>query len=472
MKKTVWTLKTEVFIEYEEPVAGKTAEFLIHVTNLKDFKPSAEGLLTLTFSPESGDPVELKVAKPDKPGIYQAEVLLTQRGDYYLKMRLSGPALADEIDIGDIHVNGGVAHVHAHEGGKDEPEIVFRKEQQWDVEFMTGLPTRRDVEASFIVAGEFVPVAQKDVTVSAPLSGSLSSAQQVPYVGKRVAKGEVLAVIEPPLHQQGGAGQFSAAHAEARQKHALAEKEFERARRLYEAKAAPKRRVEEAELALASAEAALEPLDRAERELRDRTSNGRVAVTAPIGGTVVEMFTTGGRGIEAGQPIARIVNTATLWLKANVPATAVGSLKNLSTTSFTIPGVNGVLAPSRLVSVNDLVDPRTRTVTLLFEVPNPRGMLKVGMFADVAVSTGVVRNVLTLPEEALFEDEGRFFAYIQHNGESFERREVKTGLRGSGFVQITGGLKSDDRIVLRGGYYVRLASLSARIQDPHAGHSH
>lgn len=470
--KTAWTPKSEIFVEYEEPVAGKSAGFLIHVTNLKDFKPLADGAVTLTFSPESGDPAEITVGRPDKPGIYKAEVLLTRSGDYSVRLRLSGPALADEIALGDIQVNGGASHTHSQEGERDSAEIVFRKEQQWGVEFMTGMPMKRDVEASLIVPGEFVPAARSDITVSAPLSGSISSTRQVPYVGKRVTKGEVLAVLEPPPSQHGGAGQLSAAYAEARQREALAQKEVERAQRLYEVKAVPKRRVEEAEVAVESARAVLEPLERATRELRDRGSNGRVPVSAPIAGTVVEMFTAGGKGIEAGQPILRVVNTDTLWLRAHVPATAVGSLKDLARSTFTVPGMDGVRTPSRLVSVNDLVDPKSRTVAVLFEVPNPGGTLKSGMFADVAVSTGVVKDVLTLPGEALFEDEGRSFAYVQHDGESFERREVKTGLRGNGLVQITGGLEKDERVVLRGGYYVKLASLSARVQDPHAGHSH
>jgi multidrug efflux pump subunit AcrA (membrane-fusion protein) len=111
-------------------------------------------------------------------------------------------------------------------------------------------------------------------------------------------------------------------------------------------------------------------------------------------------------------------------------------------------------------------------VPVIFEVGNSAGKLKVGMFADVSVKTGRAENALTLPEEAFFEDEGRFFVFLQKQGEIFERREVKTGIRGSGVVQILSGIKEDERVVLRGGYYVKLASLSSRMPDPHAGHGH
>jgi multidrug efflux pump subunit AcrA (membrane-fusion protein) len=121
--------------------------------------------------------------------------------------------------------------------------------------------------------------------------------------------------------------------------------------------------------------------------------------------------------------------------------------------------------------VSNVVDEKSRTVPVIFEVSNPKLLLKAGMFANVAIRTDLVERGLSLPEEALFEDEGRFFVFVQTEGESFERREVKTGIRGAGRVQIREGIREDERVVARGGYYVKLASLSARMPQGH-GHEH
>lgn len=472
ISRTVWTDKSEMFMEYDKPKPGNKAAFLVHLTNLKDFKAVSEGPLTLSFTPEQGEPVTVTVDKPQKPGIFKFEVTFKQPGAYILTASLKGKAFTDEISVSEINViSGDGKQNESHQEGEAGGDISFLKEQQWTVDFMVGLPIKQQVFSSFVATGEIMPAANAEATLSAPLSGTLSLSKQLPYIGKKVGKDEVLAVIEPPISQQGGIGSLTASYAEAKNRIVLAQKEHERAKRLYEAKAVPKRRLEEAELSLESAKTAFEPLDRAVQELKQGAPGNKVIIRAPFSGTVVELFTANGKAIDAGQPVLRLINTSTVWLKANVPATEIGSLRTLDKASFTIPGIEGELKPSRLVTVNDVVDLKTRTVPVIFEIANNAGRLKVGMFADVSIKTGHAENALTLPDEAFFEDEGRFFVFLQRQGEAFERREVKTGIRGSGIVQVLSGIKEDERVVLRGGYYVKLASLSSRMPQGH-GHDH
>lgn len=472
-RRTVWTDRTELFMEYDEPTQGGRSVFLLHLTTLGNFKPLIDATLNLTFTPEQGEAFTVTVDKPEKPGVFRVEASFTQPGSYTMTASVKGKAFSDEMTVSDIDVVGTEREQReGHHAEEPRSDISFLKEQQWTVDFMVGLPTTGQVSSSFIATGEVVPVADAEVTLSAPLSGNLSLSKPLPHAGSRISKNDVIAVIEPPVSLQGGIGSLTASHAEARSRVVLAQKEYERAQRLYEAKAVPKRRLEEAEIGLESAKAAFEPLDRAVQEVKPGSPGGRVVVRAPFGGTVVELFAANGKAIDGGQPILRLINTSTVWLKASVPATEIGSLGNLDKASFTIPGIEGEMKPSRLVTVNDMVDQKTRTVAVIFEVANNAGKLKVGMFADVSIKTGRAENALTIPDEALFEDEGRYFLFVQKGGESFERREVKTGTRGGGVVQVLSGLAKDERVVLRGGYYVKLASLTSRMSDPHAGHGH
>lgn len=471
IKRTLWTEKLEIFIEYDEPKVGNSTGLLLHLTDLKNFKPVSEGVLSLKFTPESGEPITVIVNAPERPGIYKASVTFKQKGHYTLTASLEGKSFSDRFVIEDIDAMD-ENEKHAHKDSvRGESDISFLKEQQWAVDFMTALPERRSISSSFIASGEIVPASNAEVALSSPVSGIVSLSKMLPYTGKRVTKGEVIAVIEPPVTQQGGMGQLSASYAEAKNRVVLAEKEYERAKRLYEAKAAPQRRLEEAELALKSAKAALEPLEKAFDDMKMASSDGRVAIKSPLSGTVAELFISNGRALEAGQPIVRIINTTTVWLKANVPASEIGRLKNLNKAAFSIEGIKDTFNPSRLVAVNEMVDPNSRTVPVIFEVNNSKGLLKVGMFADVSITTGFVENAMTLPDEAIFEDEGRFFVFIQKEGESFERREIKTGIRGNGYVQIINGLNDSERVVTKGGYYVKLASMSSRLPQGH-GHDH
>jgi multidrug efflux pump subunit AcrA (membrane-fusion protein) len=75
-----------------------------------------------------------------------------------------------------------------------------------------------------------------------------------------------------------------------------------------------------------------------------------------------------------------------------------------------------------------------------------------------------------VPASALVDDAGRPIVFVQREGETFERRAVTPGARSGDIVRITEGLKPGDRIVTRGAYLVRLASLSTSV--PAHGHVH
>ncbi|MFH1029166.1 MAG: efflux RND transporter periplasmic adaptor subunit [Pseudomonadota bacterium] len=470
IKVTAYSDKSELFMEYEPPVAGEKTGFLIHLTRLADFKPVTEGGLKMVFTPAAGgEPTSLSLPAPTRTGIYKVEGPLPVPGKYGLKLITDGKGFADEIMVSEVHVlNKGEKPVGGHAGG--EGAIAFLKEQQWPLDFMVTLPVKKDLGSFVTTTGELVPVSNAEATVAAPLAGIISTTKQLPFIGKKVAKGEIVAMIDPPIRPDAGIGQLGAAYAEAKNRAALAQKEYDRAKRLHDAKIAPLKRVEEAESSLSSARAALEPLEKAMVSVKGE-GDGRIAVRAPVSGTVVEVTAGAGKGVEAGQPILRIVNTGTLWLKANLPATELAVAGKSINATFTVAGLTGEFKPSRLVSIGDMLDPQTRTLPVLFEVPNQSGRLKVGLFASVAIRTGSVAGALAVPKDALFEDEGRWFVFIQPSGEAFDRQEVKVGVEDGGFVQITSGLKGDERVVTRGSYYVKQAESAAK-GGADQGHAH
>lgn len=462
--------KSELFMEYDPPVAGEKAGFLIHLTRLSDFKPVTSGELKLIFAPPTGAPMEVVIPAPARPGIYKTDVALPSPGTYALTLVTTGKGFEDRIAAPEVPVAAKEEKPQAPAGPGGG--ISFLKEQQWVIDFMVEPPTRRPMAVGFSAAGELVPVSNAEATVSAPLPGVLSVTKALPYPGQKVAKGEVVAMVEPPVGQQGGYGQLAAEHAQARSRLKLAQSEHERARKLVEAKIAPRKRLEEAQAAVEAARAAYAPLDQAMAAVRGADAN-RIVVRAPIGGTVVEVLAGNGKGIAAGEPILRLIDTSRLWLKANVPAAEAGRIDagKAAGTTFTVTGLEKEFAPSKLVSTGAVIDPQTRTLPVLFEVENGSGRLRAGMFANVSVRTGQVDNVLAVPREALIEDEGRRFVFVQSSGESFERREVKVGIEDAGLVQITGGLTGDERVVIRGAYYVKRAESAAK-GGADQGHAH
>ncbi|MFN7142023.1 MAG: efflux RND transporter periplasmic adaptor subunit, partial [Limisphaerales bacterium] len=81
-----------------------------------------------------------------------------------------------------------------------------------------------------------------------------------------------------------------------------------------------------------------------------------------------------------------------------------------------------------------------------------------------------VVNDISIPESAIVEEEGRPIAFVQLSGETFEKRDLTLGIRGGGRVQVLEGIEEGERVVSRGAYAIRLASVSNVI--PAHGHAH
>jgi RND family efflux transporter MFP subunit len=185
---------------------------------------------------------------------------------------------------------------------------------------------------------------------------------------------------------------------------------------------------------------------------------------------VAEVRSSPGANITQGDQLLRIVAVDDVYVLANVPESDAHRLGQLAGAEIETPGLNSTLAAGRLVSKSSFIDPQSRTLSVIYAVPNPARRLAVGQSVFVRLFLSARTKAVTVPESAIVDDGGRPVVFIQHEGESFSRRPVTLGIRESDLVQVTEGLKPGERVVTRGAYLVRLAALSTQI--PAHGHVH
>ena len=77
---------------------------------------------------------------------------------------------------------------------------------------------------------------------------------------------------------------------------------------------------------------------------------------------------------------------------------------------------------------------------------------------------------LVVPVTALLEEQGVFYVYVQTEGESFQKREVKIGAADGLRVQILSGIAEGERVVTKGAYQIKLSTASGTL--PAHGHEH
>jgi membrane fusion protein (multidrug efflux system) len=103
----------------------------------------------------------------------------------------------------------------------------------------------------------------------------------------------------------------------------------------------------------------------------------------------------------------------------------------------------------RVTSVDTRVDPVSRTITVRALLPNEQGRLRPGMFLTVSLLKEDVKALL-VPEQAIVPERSRQFVYVVGDDDIVELREIRTGRRRPGEVEVLEGLKAGERVISEG----------------------
>jgi RND family efflux transporter MFP subunit len=113
--------------------------------------------------------------------------------------------------------------------------------------------------------------------------------------------------------------------------------------------------------------------------------------------------------------------------------------------------------------IDPRVDPGSRTAKVRVELPNADGSLRLGMFVDVRFS-GTTAGKGTIPRTAVQSIGERAVVYVVADGDEtrFVERAVKLGPPSGDFVEVIQGIKSGERVVTEGSFFLRAETARTR----------
>jgi membrane fusion protein, heavy metal efflux system len=175
------------------------------------------------------------------------------------------------------------------------------------------------------------------------------------------------------------------------------------------------------------------------------------SLNSPIDGIVVERNATVGASVGTDANVFKIIDLSRVWIDADVfekdlPRVRPGQEVKLKVTAFPESTFSG-----KVILINSVVDPDTRTVKVRTEVANPDGRLKPDMFANVQIVTDVNRAAISIPQSAVLNDEGKSIVFVA-DGNGYKKRQVQAGIQNNGRVEIVDGLSAGDKVVIKGNY--------------------
>jgi Cu(I)/Ag(I) efflux system membrane fusion protein len=280
----------------------------------------------------------------------------------------------------------------------------------------------------------------------------------VDYTGKAVEKGQpLLKVYSPEL--------FST------------ENEYLLALRNYEklSESAPADARESAKRLLDSTRRRLELWEIGNEEILEIEKRGapgdELLIRAPFSGHVVTKNAVAGRAFRAGETLYEIAELSHLWLDVFVYEYELPFIKIGQPARVVMPYLQNREYESEVTFIYPHIDPMTRRAKIRIELGNPEHELRPDMWANVEIPVDLGER-LVVPSDAILDSGARKVAFVALPDGHFEPRNVHTGVRAGGFIEVLRGLREGETIVTSALFLIDSESRLKSALDGMEGHQH
>jgi cobalt-zinc-cadmium efflux system membrane fusion protein len=304
----------------------------------------------------------------------------------------------------------------------------------------------RAVRDELNVNGAVAPDVNRTVPVSSLASGRVTSLRV--QLGDDVKKGQLLLTIHSPDLASAAANLEKAEEDEW-----LARKSLERAQNLYAKGALAEKDLETAQDTQQKAKVDAETARDAVRVLGGDVSHPspEVILRAPASGTIIEQNVTPAAGVKSldnSPNLFTIADLSRVWVlcdvyENNLAQVRLGDLADVHLVAYP----NQVLK-ARISNISRVLDPATRTAKVRLELPNPRGILRPGMFATVTFVSQTDRQRAVVPASAIMRLHDQDWVFVPQGGRQFRRTAVQAGQQtADGWREVLAGVSPGTMVV-------------------------
>lgn len=182
---------------------------------------------------------------------------------------------------------------------------------------------------------------------------------------------------------------------------------------------------------------------------------GYTKVTAPIGGVISAFNISEGMLVSAQTQSLTIVNNDKLKLSFNVSDDYINKIAEGSKVYVTVSAASDKIYEGIVAHLS----PAANSATLLYPVEVSLNQVdtavKPGMFASVKLVVDKREQTLCLPLNSIINKGGETYVFTLNTQNTVEKKIVKTGIFNDEMIQITEGIKSGDKVVVKGQSFVK-----------------
>lgn len=287
-----------------------------------------------------------------------------------------------------------------------------------------------EVNNSRLFSAEIVPVPGNQITLTAPVAGTLMGSGNPVTAGSAVRKGQsifrlLILPSENLISAQEEAAQRTVQYNTALEK-------VKRTTRMYEEKSGSLRAKQEAEAELAAVTAQLRVARGRVELLRGNPSAATSRLStmnleAPISGTILRLHSSPSQVLSASAPIADIVSLNPLWVRVPLYAGDEGRIqKGQPATLRPLSGGTGTSVRIMPVTGPQTSDPTATSVDFYYELDNSKGNFRPGQRISVVLPFSGFTKGLVVPFSSIIYDiYGGTWVYVNPAPNQFVRQRVE-----------------------------------------------
>jgi RND family efflux transporter MFP subunit len=184
----------------------------------------------------------------------------------------------------------------------------------------------------------------------------------------------------------------------------------------------------------------LQALDEARKKLEAQMRNSEIR--APMDGLLTAVSTIDGELVNEGNQLFTVSSQKT-WVRGEVNEEDVGEVKPEMPAKVQLYAYRNNIFPAKVSSVQPAADPDTQRYTVILEMEKPPDNLMVGMTGEMNIITGTHENALLVPTRALMVDQ----ALLVKRG-IIQKKTIKPGFRTLDFTEALSGVSAGDHVVV------------------------
>lgn len=179
----------------------------------------------------------------------------------------------------------------------------------------------------------------------------------------------------------------------------------------------------------------------------ENLNNGRAGVASELNGIISEKYVNEGAYVTKGSPLYTVCNTDELKVTVEISKYDISDINEGQNVLITVgeKEYEGKVSKINRYATVDSSD--NSKVRVDIHINNPDDNMIIGLEADVTIYVAEALNVLTIPAEALYTDDGGSYCYVVNAGK-IEKQYITAGMSDDNRVEVTDGITEGMHVIV------------------------